>query len=104
MTDVSLLAEPLTLPCGAVIKNRILKSAMSEVLGTPSHAPSEGMAEVYRTWALGGLGVSVTGNVMVDRRALGEPGNVVVEDERDLDALKAFAEETQKELLTETTE
>lgn len=26
----------------------------------------------------------VTGNVMIDRRALGEPGNVVIEDTRDM--------------------
>ncbi len=91
MNDVSCLAEPLTLPCGAVVKNRILKSAMSEVLGTPSHAPQPGMANVYRTWAQGGLGVAVTGNVMIDRRALGEPGNVVIEDERDLAALQDWA-------------
>lgn len=30
----------------------------------------------------------MTGNVMIDREALGEPGNVVIEDERDLDILK----------------
>jgi len=92
VTDRAALAEPLTLPCGAVVKNRILKSAMSEVLGTPSHGPQPGLATLYRRWAQGGLGVSVTGNVMVDRRALGEPGNVVVEDDRDLEALRAWAE------------
>jgi hypothetical protein len=27
-------ATPLTLPCGVVLKNRLLKSAMSEALGT----------------------------------------------------------------------
>jgi 2,4-dienoyl-CoA reductase-like NADH-dependent reductase (Old Yellow Enzyme family) len=91
MNDVSCLSEPLTLPCGAVVKNRILKSAMSEVLGTPSHAPQPGMSSVYRSWAQGGLGASVTGNVMVDRSALGEPGNVVIEDERDLTALQDWA-------------
>ena len=85
------LAEPLTLPCGVTVKNRILKSAMSEALGTPAHAPSPGLATLFRRWAQGGLGVSVTGNIMIDGRALGEPGNVVVEDDRDLDALRAWA-------------
>ena len=91
MPDRSLLAEPLTLPCGVVVRNRILKSAMSEILGTPNHGPQPGLATLYRRWALGGLGVSVTGNVMVDRRAQGEPGNVVVEDDRDHEALAAWA-------------
>jgi 2,4-dienoyl-CoA reductase-like NADH-dependent reductase (Old Yellow Enzyme family) len=85
------LAQPLTLPCGQVLPNRILKSAMSEIMGTPTHAPSAALPTLYRRWAEGGLGVSVTGNVMIDRRALGEPANVVIEDDRDLDALAAWA-------------
>lgn len=85
------LAQPLTLPCGQVLPNRILKSAMSEIMGTPSHAPGAALPTLYRRWADGGLGVSVTGNVMIDRTALGEPANVVIEDERDLDALRAWA-------------
>jgi len=85
------LTDPLALPCGAVVPNRLLKSAMSEVLGTRSHAPSEALPRLYGRWAQGGVGLSVTGNVMVDRRALGEPGNVVVEDDRDLEALRAWA-------------
>jgi 2,4-dienoyl-CoA reductase-like NADH-dependent reductase (Old Yellow Enzyme family) len=36
----------------------------------------------------------VTGNVMVDRTQLGEPGNVVIEDERNLDALSRWAKST----------
>ena len=86
------LGAPLSLPCGATIPNRLMKSAMSETLGTPSHAPSEGLATLYRTWAQGGVGLSVTGNVMIDRRALGEPANVVIEDDRDLPALERWAE------------
>lgn len=86
------LAQPLELPCGAVVQNRILKSAMSETLGTPDHAPGDGLPRVYQRWAEGGLGISVTGNVMVDARALGEPGNVVLEDDRQLDAFRAWAQ------------
>jgi 2,4-dienoyl-CoA reductase-like NADH-dependent reductase (Old Yellow Enzyme family) len=85
------IASPLTLPCGVTLKNRILKSAMSEALGTPAHAPSPGLATLYRRWARGGLSVAVTGNIMIDGAALGEPGNVVVEDDRDMDALRAWA-------------
>lgn len=87
----SALARPLTLPGGAVIKNRIAKSAMSEILGSARHAPDERLVRLYRAWARGGVGLQITGNVMIDRRALGEPGNVVVEDDRDLDALRAWA-------------
>jgi len=86
-----LLSAPLVLGNGTVIKNRIMKSAMSEVLASVSHAPTEGLATLYERWARGGLGLAITGNVMIDRRRLGEPRNVVVEDERDLGALEAWA-------------
>ncbi len=64
---------------------------MSEILGRPDHGPSEDLVRLYGTWARGGAGLLVTGNVMVDRRALGEPGNVVVEDDRDLPLLRRWA-------------
>lgn len=86
------LSDPLPLRRGAPLPNRIMKSAMSEILGTPTHGPGPGLPTLYRTWAEGGLGLSVTGNVMIDRTALGEPGNVVVEDDRDLPALTAWAD------------
>lgn len=87
----TLLSRHLTLPCGAVVPNRILKSAMSEGLGTPTHGPSSRLPALYARWAWGGVGVSITGNVMIDRRALGEPGNVAIEDDRDLMALREWA-------------
>lgn len=90
-TPSEILSRPLTLPNGAVLPNRILKSAMSEILGTRSHAPSKALPTLYRRWAQGGTGLLITGNVMIDRRRLGEPGNVVVEDERDLEALRDWA-------------
>jgi oxidoreductase, FMN-binding len=43
---------------------------------------------LYKKWANGGTGLLITGNVMIDRQALGEPGNVVIEDERDMEMLK----------------
>lgn len=85
------LAQSLTLPCGVTIKNRILKSAMSEVLGSSELKATNKLATLYRRWAHGGTGVLVTGNVMIDRRRLGEPGNVVVEDESGMEGLRAWA-------------
>lgn len=85
------LAEPLTLPCGVTVKNRFYKSAMNEALAGRDCAPTEAHVRLYREWARGGAGVLVTGNVMVDRTQLGEPGNVAVEDERDLAVLRRWA-------------
>ena len=87
----NVLNQPLGLPNGAIIRNRLAKSAMSEVLATADHQPGSRLERLYHVWAKGGLGLSITGNVMIDRRALGEPRNVVVEDERDLPALQAWA-------------
>jgi 2,4-dienoyl-CoA reductase-like NADH-dependent reductase (Old Yellow Enzyme family) len=85
------LHDPLALPCGQVLPNRIMKSALSEALGTRSNAPDGRLERLYTTWGQGGYGLLITGNVMVDRAQLGEPGNVVIEDERDLDALTRWS-------------
>lgn len=73
------LSKPLTLPCGINIKNRLAKSAMSENLATATHLPHLGFEKVYARWAQGGSGLLITGNVMVDSTAIGEPRNVVIE-------------------------
>lgn len=85
------LSESLTLPCGQSLPNRIVKSAMSESLGTMECRVTPALMALYRRWGKGGTGLLITGNVMVDRQALGEPGNVVIEDERDLPLLRRWA-------------
>lgn len=92
MTPQAVLSQPFTLPNGTVVKNRLFKSAMSEALGTRPGAATPELVRLYGAWADGGIGLCVTGNVMVDRRALGEPGNVVIEDERFLPELRAWAQ------------
>ncbi|MDX6740720.1 NADH:flavin oxidoreductase/NADH oxidase family protein [Actinocorallia sp. A-T 12471] len=89
--DVS-LDSPLTLRSGLTLPNRLLKSALSEGLAAPDGSPGTRLETLYRRWGGGGYGLTVTGNVMVDGRQRGEPGNVVVEDERHLSALSRLAE------------
>ncbi|MEV4230220.1 NADH:flavin oxidoreductase/NADH oxidase family protein [Streptomyces bobili] len=84
----------LTLPNGQVLPNRIMKSALSEALADRRNAPDHRLEQLYRTWSRGGYGLIITGNVMVDRTQLGEPGNVVIEDDRDLAALTRWAATT----------
>ncbi len=87
------LFSPFDLGGKATAPNRIFKSAMSEVLAEDGvHLPDEKHARLYRRWAEGGAGILVTGNVMIDRRALGEPGNVVLEDDEHLDRFAAWVE------------
>ncbi|MFV9452158.1 NADH:flavin oxidoreductase/NADH oxidase family protein [Rhodococcus sp. NM-2] len=88
------LHDPLPLPCGQVLPNRIMKAALSEALGDARNAPDGRLERLYTTWSRGGYGLLVTGNVMIDRTQLGEPGNIVIEDERDLDALTSWAKTT----------
>ncbi|MGA4211684.1 NADH:flavin oxidoreductase/NADH oxidase family protein [Ralstonia nicotianae] len=90
-SNASLLNQPLRLPNGSIVRNRLAKSSMSETLGTYDNHATPKLVELYRRWAASGLGLLLTGNVMIDRRALGEPGNVVIEDETDLLILQQWA-------------
>lgn len=85
------LRSSLVFPCGVELPNRLAKAAMSEQLSDYHNNPTNELVRLYQRWADGGIGLSITGNVMVDRRALGEPCNVVVEDERNLDKLSEWA-------------
>ncbi|MFH5211517.1 NADH:flavin oxidoreductase/NADH oxidase family protein [Antrihabitans sp. NCIMB 15449] len=92
---VATLNDALELPCGQILRNRMMKSALSEALGGRGNGPSDRLETLFRRWGDGGYGLIVTGNVMVDRTQLGEPGNVVVEDERDLEGLSSWAKSAQ---------
>lgn len=86
------ITDALTLPCGAVIKNRIGKSAMSENMGSQGFLSNHSFQTLYQRWADGGTGLLITGNVMVDQRALGEAHNVVIEKGINDPSLELWAE------------
>ncbi|MBI5925389.1 MAG: NADH:flavin oxidoreductase/NADH oxidase family protein [Aquabacterium sp.] len=86
------LGQSFKLRNGVAIKNRLVKSALHESMGDKKGRPLDCLLPLYKAWAEGGIGLSITGNVMVDQRARSEPGNVVVEDERHLAFLKQWAE------------
>ncbi|MCA8921228.1 MAG: NADH:flavin oxidoreductase/NADH oxidase family protein [Planctomycetes bacterium] len=92
MTPQPALAASLTLRCGATLPNRIAKAAMSEQLAAPGHLPDARLVRLYERWGAGGAGLLITGNVMIDPAALGEPGNVVLEAGTDLAPFRAWAE------------
>jgi 2,4-dienoyl-CoA reductase-like NADH-dependent reductase (Old Yellow Enzyme family) len=88
----NLLDAPIALPSGEVLRNRLAKAAMSETLATyDNHATTE-LVTLYKRWSDSGAGLIITGNIMVDRRAIGEPRNVVIEDEADLPILQQWAD------------
>lgn len=55
------------------------KAAMVEVMAK-GNVPNEKFYKVYKTWAEGGFGLILTGNVQVDARMLGTPLDVAVHD------------------------
>ena len=73
--------SPFTLPCGQVIKNRICKAAMTERIAKGNNLAHQGHINLYRKWAEGNIGILLTGNVMVDRKNMEGPANVVIDSQ-----------------------
>ncbi|MDE2411792.1 MAG: NADH:flavin oxidoreductase/NADH oxidase family protein [Sphingomonadales bacterium] len=86
------LFSQLVLPNGQVIPNRIAKAAMEENMADGDHAPSADLLNLYRAWAQGGTGLIITGNVMVDGRAMTGPAGVVLENDLFLDHFREWAD------------
>ena len=85
------LQKELLLPCGIKIQNRIAKSAMSENMSPKHHGPTRELIKAYQQWVNGGAGLIITGNIMIDGKAIAEPGNVLVENKNDFELLKEWA-------------
>ncbi|MFC5549846.1 NADH:flavin oxidoreductase/NADH oxidase family protein [Massilia aerilata] len=86
-----MLFTPLTLPNGAVVPNRLAKAAMEETLADAGQLPGPRIQRLYQRWAEGGAGLLITGNVMVDRRALTGPGTIALEAGTPLAPFTAWA-------------
>ncbi|MBS0255142.1 MAG: NADH:flavin oxidoreductase/NADH oxidase family protein [Proteobacteria bacterium] len=90
-----MIAQPLILPCGAELPNRLAKGAMTEGLASPRGVPTPELATLYRVWAHGGAGMLLSGNVQIDGDHLERPGNVILDRPADAAmkaALRAWAE------------
>jgi 2,4-dienoyl-CoA reductase-like NADH-dependent reductase (Old Yellow Enzyme family) len=86
-----MLFTPLTLPNGAIVPNRLAKAAMEETLADLGQVPGPRIIRLYQRWADGGAGLLITGNVMIDRRALTGPGTIVLEATTPLEPFAAWA-------------
>ena len=75
----SLLAQPLALPCGATLPNRLVKAAMTEGLADPQGVPTAELERLYGIWSNGGAGMLLSGNIIVDADHLERPGNVILD-------------------------
>ncbi len=85
------LFSPLTLPNGTFLPNRIAKAAISENMADKGQKPNERIERLYKTFAEGGAGLIITGNVMIAPLALGEPGNIVLQKNTDLAPFRQWA-------------
>jgi len=85
--------EPFTLPNGQMIKNRVVKAAMEEGMADDSFAPGQSLRQLYTTWAKGGAGLLLTGNLMIDKLAMTGPGGIVLEKGSELTPFKQLVEQ-----------
>ncbi|WP_433684650.1 NADH:flavin oxidoreductase/NADH oxidase family protein [Nocardia sp. CA-119907] len=82
---------PFTLPNGSVVPNRLAKAAMEENMAASGQLPDESLFRLYRRWSRGGVGLIITGNVMVHAEALTGPGGVVLDAESPLEPFRRWA-------------
>ena len=87
------LSTPLALPSGAIIPNRVAKAAMEENMADAGQVPGPAIRALYAAWARGGAGLILTGNVMIDGRAMTGPGGIVLERDTPREPFAAWASE-----------
>ncbi len=88
---MSVIEQPFTFASGLVVKNRLVKAAMEENLATAQQLPGDELQQLYAQWAKGGVGMIITGNVMVDHLAMTGPGGVVLEQGTPLEPFQQLA-------------
>jgi len=91
MQHNDILFQPLELPCGVTLKNRIVKSAMSDSLGDGTGHPTSEQIRLYQRWARGGVAASIIGEVQGSPGYAEKPGNLVLNDISDLDRFRELA-------------
>ncbi|RKT55578.1 NADH:flavin oxidoreductase/NADH oxidase family protein [Saccharothrix australiensis] len=83
--------EPFTLSNGSMIPNRLAKAAMEENMAADGQLPDDALFRLYRRWSEGGVGLIITGNVMVHAEALTGPGGVVLDAHSPLEPFRQWA-------------
>ena len=87
-----LLNTPLVLPCGIRLKNRLIKSPMSDSLGDGTGNPTDAQTRLYERWAEGGAALSLIGEVQTNPHYPEKPGNLVLVAGSDMAGLRTLAE------------
>lgn len=87
---------PYTLSNGTVISNRLVKAAMEENLANTLQQPGDALFNLYEAWAKGGVGLMITGNVMIDPLAMTGPGGVVLDPNSALEPFIQWAKKAKQ--------
>lgn len=82
--------KELVLPNGVSLKNRIVKSAMSEALADEHNNPTQAQIDLFAQWSVGGAALLITGNTPVDRMHLEHAGNFVLDRHTDMTQVSAL--------------
>lgn len=91
LNPAKVLGAPLELPCGAILKNRLVKAPMSDSLGDGEGNPTEAQIRLYEKWAEGGVALSIIGEVQGDHRFPERPGNLVLGTNLNQQALRSLS-------------
>ncbi|WP_205962141.1 NADH:flavin oxidoreductase/NADH oxidase family protein [Paracoccus siganidrum] len=91
-TTESPLFQPLQLPGGQAVRNRIAKAAMEENMADTDHLPGEALRRLYRAWAEDGAGLLLTGNAMVAPDAVTGPAGVTLGSSQPLQPFRDWAQ------------
>ncbi|MDG4798198.1 hypothetical protein [Micromonospora sp. WMMD1082] len=89
--NVSPVFTPFTLPNGSMLANRLVKAAMEENMAAYGQLPDKALFRLYRRWSHGGVGLIITGNVMVHAEALTGPAGVVLDAHVPLEPFRQWA-------------
>ena len=84
------ISEELVLPNGITLRNRIVKSAMSEALADENNNPTQALIDLFAQWGAGGAALLITGNTPVDRMHLEHAGNFVLDPKSDMKQVSAL--------------
>lgn len=88
--DLNALFKPMELPCGLLLQNRIVKSAMSDSLGDGRGNPTEAQIRLYERWDYGGAAASIIGEVQCTPEFAEKPGNLVLRSDSDHSSFEAL--------------
>jgi 2,4-dienoyl-CoA reductase-like NADH-dependent reductase (Old Yellow Enzyme family) len=59
------LSQPLDLPCGASLANRLAKAVLSEGIADDGNHSTPRLEPLYSRWSASGAGLLITGNYSV---------------------------------------